>query len=221
MTAWTLFHLVVELSLAAALVVFWLRFRHAKDDPRLSRGLQILQSKISVLEDLSDRTEKQAKQLGQLLSAKTKEIHDKAADVDRHLQKLEVSMAKSLEVAKIFQDRIPHQEIIERQATVKFVEAAKLAHQGFTAEEISERLGISKGEAEIIVGTNSEELLLGGENLPPWVETQELRELEAKFEAVQNAPDSNGLIAHTKQDLPPVPLARPSIQPFRFPRLGE
>ena len=42
----------------------WVKlFKRKQDDPRMSRGLQLLQSKIAVLEDLSDRTELQVKQL--------------------------------------------------------------------------------------------------------------------------------------------------------------
>ena len=40
--------------------------RRPKDNPRLSRGLQLLQSKIAVLEDLSDRVDKQANDLTSL-----------------------------------------------------------------------------------------------------------------------------------------------------------
>ena len=60
MSTWTLIQIVFDLFMACGLFVIVMRMNRApKDDPRLSRGLQLLQSKISVLEDLSDRTETQ------------------------------------------------------------------------------------------------------------------------------------------------------------------
>ena len=68
MNAWILFQILVNLILTAGLVTLWIRLgRPAKDDPRMSKGLQLLQSKISILEDLSDRTDTQVQQLTALL----------------------------------------------------------------------------------------------------------------------------------------------------------
>ncbi|MEN0058082.1 MAG: DUF2802 domain-containing protein, partial [Bdellovibrio sp.] len=60
MSFWLLIQVLVNLILFAGVIGVWIRLsRPAKDDPRLSKGLQLLQSKIAVLEDLSDRTETQ------------------------------------------------------------------------------------------------------------------------------------------------------------------
>ena len=65
---WNLFQICFDLLVVAAGTVIFIRLnKPAKDDPRLSKGLQILQTKISILEDLSDRTETQVSQLTALL----------------------------------------------------------------------------------------------------------------------------------------------------------
>jgi len=57
---WILLQVVFDFLALAGVVAVWIKItRPSKDDPRLSRGLQLLQTKISVLEDLSDRTETQ------------------------------------------------------------------------------------------------------------------------------------------------------------------
>ncbi len=144
--------------------------RAPKDDPRLSRGLQLLQSKISVLEDLSDRTELQVTQLTLILESKAREVQMKVELADRHVHEIRVSMDRSLEVASIFQDKIPHKEIIERQNTIKYVQAARLAHSGLSAEQIANQVDLPRGELEFIISVNRDRLMFTESELPEWVQ---------------------------------------------------
>lgn len=169
MTFWGLVQIFFDLLLIAATGFMWMRLnRPAKDDPRLSRGLQLLQSKIAVLEDLSDRTETQVSQLTALMEQKIRDIQAKLLAADKHIQKIDSATSKSLEVAKIFQDKIPHQEIIERQNTIKYVKAARMAHQGIALDEIASQVDLSRGEIEFIAKVNREQLQFSEEDLPEW-----------------------------------------------------
>ena len=142
----------------AAIYVLWIRLHKApSDDPRLTKGLQLLQSKIAVLEDLSDRTETQVNQLTALMENKIREIQTKIIDADRMVNAIEMKIQKSMEVAKIFQDKIPHKEILDRQFTIKYVKAAKLAHQGLSSEEISKQVDLTLAEIELILKLNKEQ----------------------------------------------------------------
>ena len=166
---WMLTQIILDLFIVVAVSGLWIkRARSPQEDPRLSRGLQLLQTKISILEDLSDRTETQVHQLTALMEVKVKEIQDKMKQADKHLQEMEVSRTKSQEVAKIFQDRIPHAEIIDRQNTIKYVNAARLAHQGKSVDEISRMVDLSRGELEFIVKVNRDKLQFSEEDLPEW-----------------------------------------------------
>lgn len=173
MSFWVLVQVLVNLLLLAGFGFIWFRLARApKDDPRMSRGLQLLQSKISVLEDLSDRTETQVAQLTALLEQKCREVQNLVAQSEKQMQKIEGSMAKSMDVAKIFQDKIPHQEIIERQNTVKYVKAARMAHQGASIEEIASSVDLSRGEIEFIAKVNRDQLQFSEADLPEWTKEE-------------------------------------------------
>ena len=165
----TLIQVVFDIFAALGFFIILMRMSRApKDDPRLSRGLQLLQSKISVLEDLSDRTEVQVGQLTAILEQKSREVQAKVQLAEQSVHEIRVSMERSLDVAKIFQDKIPHQEIIERQNTIKYVQAARLAHQGLSVDEIAEKVDLPKGEVEFIAKVNRDQLLFNEEQLPAW-----------------------------------------------------
>jgi Protein of unknown function (DUF2802). len=167
---WVLSQVLVNIILLAGIVGMWVRLnRPPKDDPRLSKGLQLLQSKIAILEDLSDRTETQVTQLTALLEQKVKDIQAKIQSSEKQISKIDQSMQKSLEVAKIFQDRIPHTEILERQNTIKYVKAARLAHQGLSVDEIAAQItDLSRGEIEFIAKVNRDQLMFCEDSLPEW-----------------------------------------------------
>lgn len=172
---WFLLQILVNLILVAGVVGLWIRLnRPVKDDPRLSKGLQLLQNKIAVLEDLSDRTETQVNQLTALLEQKVKDIQNKIQAADKQVAKIDQSMQKSLEVAKIFQDRIPHTEILERQNTIKYVKAARLAHQGLSVDEIAGQVDLSLGEIEFIAKVNRDQLMFCEDSLPEWIQDEDL-----------------------------------------------
>lgn len=172
MSTWPLVQIVFDIFMALGLFVVIMRMSRApKDDPRMSRGLQLLQSKISVIEDLSDRTEMQVNQLAALLESKAREVQAKVQLAEQTVHEIRVAMERSLDVAKIFQDKIPHQEIIERQNTIKYVQAARLAHQGSSVEEIVEQVGLPKGEVEFIAKVNREQLMFKEDQLPSWAQS--------------------------------------------------
>lgn len=155
----------------AVLVVWRKASRTSHDDPRLSRGLQLLQSKISILEDLSDRTDQQVKTLTALLERRSQNLQDQMSEAERHVSTIRKSMDQSLEVAKIFQDKIPHEEIIERKNTIKYVQAARLAHQGASVEAIRAQVDLPDAELDFLVKMNREGLTFSEEQLPSWAQT--------------------------------------------------
>jgi hypothetical protein len=172
MSIWTLIQIVFDIFMACGLFVVVMRMNRApKDDPRMSRGLALLQSKIAVLEDLSDRTEQQVSGLVSILETKAREVQAKVELADRHVNEIRVSMERSLEVASIFQDKIPHKEIIERQNTLKYVTAARLAHSGMSIEDISLRVDLPRGELDFIASVNRDRLMFNEDSLPEWAKT--------------------------------------------------
>ena len=191
MNAWMLLQIILDLILGLGLFIIFKKSNKApKDDPRLSRGLQLLQSKIAILEDLSDRTEVQVSQLTALIDQKAREVQSKIQAADKQIQAIQGSMEKSLEVAKIFQDKIPHEEIIERQNTMKYIQAARMAHKGLSVEQIREEVDLPAGELDFIVKVNRNQLMFAEEELPAWAQEQG-QEQETDVTAAPAATSSN------------------------------
>ncbi len=169
MSIWTLLQIVFNLAVLANVAALWMRMRRPpQDDPRLSRGLQLLQTKITVLEDLSDRTDAQVKQLTALLDQKNRMLQNKILEAEQQVLKIDHSMHKSMEVAEIFQDKIPHQEILERQRTVEYVKAARMANSGLSVDEIAASVHLPREQIELIAKFNREQLMFDETALPEW-----------------------------------------------------
>lgn len=166
---WWLLQVSLDVALLTFAFVVWQRFkRPPQEDPRLSRGLQLLQSKIAILEDLSDRTDKQVAQLLSLLEQKGRFVQKTLLDAESEIQKIDQATRRSKEVAEIFQDKIPHAEIIERQNTIKYVKAAQLAHSGVSPDEIVRQTELPLGEVEFIAKVNKDQMMIDTERLPEW-----------------------------------------------------
>jgi hypothetical protein len=201
---WYLIQVLVDVLFLASVSVVWFRLnRPAKDDPRLSKGLQLLQSKIAILEDLSDRAETQSAKISALIDVKIKEVKSQIEEAEKQVRKVEVSMTKSLEVAKIFQDKIPHQEILERQNTIKYVKAARMAHQGSTVDEIAQEVDLSRGEIEFISTVNKDQLQFSEEALPDWAKDSEhVSNDDFKVGGVHQAVEAQPLAKQTEKPEP-------------------
>lgn len=172
MSFWMLLQVVINLFLIAGIAALWIRGQKKKEeDPRLSKGLQLLQSKIAVIEDLSDKTEHQVQRITLLLDQKCKEVQARIQEADQQLARIDQNVKKSLDVAQIFQDKIPHHEIIERQNSLKYIQAAKLANQGLSSEEIAKQVDLTIGEIDFICKVNKQELQFDDDNLPGWAQS--------------------------------------------------
>lgn len=174
---------LVCLCLSVAVGFLWVLInRPAQDDPRLSKGLQILQSKIAILEDLSDRADSQVNQLVNLIEKKANELQQKIQESSRQLSLIDLSMKKSMEIAKIFEDKIPHEQIMERKNSIKYIQAAKLAHAGHTREEIQSNVDLTPAEIDFIIKVNREQLMFSEEDLPAWAQAEESSKNSTKTE---------------------------------------
>lgn len=195
LSLWVLLQILVNLFFVAGFVFIWARLRREpSEDPRLSRGLQMVSSKIAILEDLSRQTDTQSQQIYALIEQKAKQLLEQIEKSDEQIAKIEFAQQKSLEVAQIFQDKIPHEEIRHREQTMKYIEVARMAHEGKTANEIHEEIGLSLGEIELIMKLNKDNFHLQEAMLPSW--TGEKRSDLAS----QTTSERNQLAAHDKSE---------------------
>lgn len=183
----------LNIFLLAGVGVAYVRLREKKeDDPRMSYGLRMLQAKIAVLEDLSDKTDMQVQRLIQLLDQKMAGVKVVTQTADQQIKEIQEALQKALEVAEAFQSQVPIQALSERQDTNKYIKAARMSHSGSSVEEIQEQVDLPPAELELIKKVNSSELRFSEENLPAWAESSQEDDV---FEVPQVSSESLDQIA--------------------------
>ena len=167
MGLWSLLQLMVDVGLILGLGILWYRFkRPAAEDPRLSRGLQLLQSKIAVLEDLSDRTDHQVKTLSHLLDQKAMALQGQMMESENQVRKIEQTFEKKRSaLEEITNERV----MIERDDTAKYVHAAQMAHSGVSIENMQKEVELPREQLELISKMNKQQLMYDQAQLPSWV----------------------------------------------------
>lgn len=189
---WLLTLTLINLLLITFIIFNWfIRAKINQDDQRLTKGLQLLQNKISILQDLSDKSDEQVRRWVHLIEQKSTDVQSKLMQSDEKIEQIECVLSKALDVSKIFYDQVPHAEIVERQKTSKYVQAAKLANQGFTADQIAQKIELGGAEIDMIIKMNREKLQFSEENLPAWVQ-----QINSNQDAISNEPQ---MTAHQQE----------------------
>ena len=161
-TIWFLLQVLVNLFLIAGVTVCLIKsFKEKEDDPRLTQGLRLLQSKISILEDLSDHTENQVKQLMTLLEKKLQEVRGTMGQVDQYMGEVDRSIKKSQQMAQQIQKEMAPDKIVEKKLENKYIQAAQLAHKGHRVDDIVHALNLPKAEVELIAKVNRKKCVYG------------------------------------------------------------
>jgi len=172
--------------------VMWARLkRPPQEDPRMSRGLQLLQSKIAVMESLSDKTEAQFSNINSLIDKKTEKLQKILIKSEDQMSRLDTAMTKSMDVAEIFQDKIPHEDVIERKNSVQLITAARMAHAGHSIEEIVDKVKLPKPQVELICKVNKNDLIFDKDSLPEWVQKMESEQLDFVEDEAQAHPEAS------------------------------
>lgn len=155
MSIWFVVQLLVNIGFLLGLSLCLAKvFRKQEDDPRLTQGLRLLQSKISILEDLSDHTDNQVKQIMTLLDKKLTEVRGTMGQVHEHMQEVGRSIQEGQRRAEQICQDLTTEQVIEKKIESKYIQAARLAHQGLPVEEIVERLQLPRAEVALIVKVN-------------------------------------------------------------------
>lgn len=161
MTSLVLFQLIVNILLFAFIGLLWSRLRHLTgDEGRLKQGLQILTTKIAILEDLGQKVDEQSQQTLKILDLKKEAI-------ESLLEKAIATMHQIDE--KTSQVTVNSEALVERDNAIKFTKAALLANKGVSAAEIAQQVGLGIQESELIYSLNSQHLQFKLEDLPGWM----------------------------------------------------
>jgi DNA-binding protein H-NS len=152
---WFLVQLVINVFFLLGLSLCIAKlFKKQEDDPRLTQGLRLLQSKISILEDLSDHTETQVKQLMTMLDKKMGEVRATMNSVNQHMHEVDRSIQQGQKMAEQIYQEINPDKMIEKKIENKYIQAARLAHQGWSVAQIVEQLSLPRAEVDLIVKVN-------------------------------------------------------------------
>jgi hypothetical protein len=182
---WLLTLSLMNVLLMTVVLFSWLtKNKNRVEDQRLTKGLQLLQNKISILQDLSDKSDEQVRKWVHLIEQKSNEVQNQLIMADDKIVQIEGALSKALDVSKIFYEQVPHAEIAERQKTSQYVQAAKLAHQGFSADQIGQKIDLSMAEIEMIIKMNRDHLQFSEENLPAWINTDTSSDNERQSQEV-------------------------------------
>jgi len=210
---WVFIQVLFNVGIVFFAIAFWFKLtKSPKDDPRLSRGLQMLQSKISVCEDLNDRVDHLSQQAIRNLEQKSKDLQSQINLAQSVLQQIEVKIEKCLETAKLIREQIPHEEMIQQKNSLKYVQAAKMANQGRTVEEIVSKLNLSFAEVELIHKLNRKNLQFSEDHLPDWIS----REVTTTSDQNQKI---NHVVEETKTQDQKMKDLTARIKQVQFPRI--
>src|ERR1700722_17416202 len=93
--------LQVVLDLGFIATATWLLIDRSKsktmEDPRLSRGLQLLSSIIAILQDLMDRSETMSRSINKRREGKKADIQERMEEVEVYLHKIQQATTRSQE----------------------------------------------------------------------------------------------------------------------------
>lgn len=172
---WLLLLTTFNLMLLAILSInLFLKVKEKKEDQRLTKGLQLLQNKISILEDLSDKTDEQVRKLVHVLDQKTNELRVCTAEADAQLAEVNEAFTKNSELYQMnLQLQQQTMKDPHKTKTQLYVNAAKLAYQGYTVEQIAQHIDLSPAEIQMIVKVNKDQLQFAEDQLPQWAQSQQ------------------------------------------------
>ncbi|MFN8945333.1 MAG: hypothetical protein ACK5WZ_12020 [Pseudobdellovibrionaceae bacterium] len=229
---WVLVLVIFDILLLFGFILIWGKIiRSKEDDPRLSRGLQMLSSKLAILEDLSQRTDTQVEQVTTLIDRKIQQVSEAIELCEKQMVHIQKAQQKSSDIAQIFQDKIPHQEIIERQTTLKYVQAAKMIQEGKTIDEVQMSIGLSFGEIELIANMDVDYLKNIENQVSQWKRThvdflptaQEALKVETTVAPVtrtkKNSEEKMKELSDKFSRMPDLQPQQKNVKYFQFPKI--
>lgn len=158
----TLLNIILLAGLSFSL---FLRVKEKKEDIKLTKGLQLLQNKLSILQDLSDRTDEQVQKVVHLLDQKTQEMRALIKESDLMMDELTIMAEKSVNQRTTEKS----EPATDNSKAAIIVKAAQLAHAGASLEQIRQETQLSPSEIQMIMAVNKNQLQFAADQLPAWL----------------------------------------------------
>lgn len=72
----------------------FIRVKEKKEDQRITKGLQLLQHKIAILQDLSDKADEQVQRLVHVLDNKSTELRRTTAEANKAMSEIQIGLSQ-------------------------------------------------------------------------------------------------------------------------------
>ncbi len=169
---WIALAALFTFQLACFTIIYIRVNKRPAENNRFREGLQMIEGKLNALQDFLEYVDGQVQKMQELISVKSQQLDSQLHNLDQENQKIDNSLLRAKETLDLFQERIPHEEFLDRKNSIKYVKAARMAHQGMSLSEIAKQIDIPMNELELICKLNKESLMITGEDLPDWLETE-------------------------------------------------
>ncbi len=167
---WFLTQLFFDLVLLFAIGLLFGKLKQTVgDDGRIRQGLQILQNKIAILEDLQQKIDEQFKALSQILDIKNKKMDESVLMASSLIKTLEIKIQEGNKILLDLPDNLKININHEDEQTLIYARAAIISSRGgedVSPLQLSTHLGISYEEAELIYKLNHKGLQFDITSLP-------------------------------------------------------
>lgn len=191
----TLFNIILLAGLSFSI---FLRVKEKKEDQKLTKGLQLLQNKLSILQDLSDRTDEQVHKLVHLLDSKSADIRIAMKEANHLLEEVRTAPAQYIQQAA----QPANDSAAYNAKSAAVVKAAQLSNAGADIEQIIQETELNRSEVEMIMAVHRHNLQFSAESLPDWaqettsISNQELDEFsKALMQQQYSKPASSSMAA--------------------------
>lgn len=223
----TLFNIILLAGLSFSI---FLRVKEKKEDQKLTKGLQLLQNKLSILQDLSDRTDEQVHKLVHLLDSKSVEIRSTMKEANHLLE--EIRTAPIEQSQQMNQSPSSTDAAAYNAKSAAVVKAAQLSHAGANIEQIIQETELNRSEVEMIMAVHKHNLQFSAEHLPDWtqettsISNQELDEFsKALMQQQYHKPASPNMAALVEVVAPAQPTKKAdaevsNVRPFEFRKIN-
>ena len=160
MSVWLIIQILLNVTFFVGLLFCLVKIqKDREEDIRMAQGLRLLQSKISVLEDLSDHAEVQSKKIMSLLDSKMNEARGVLEPLDAGLGEIHQALAKGETIKKHLSEELPHDRLFDQQQKGKYLQAAQLSHQGWSPEDIARQLELPLAEVLLVQKVNKKKII--------------------------------------------------------------
>ncbi len=214
---WIAIAAIFTFQLASFAIIYVRISRRPRETHGVREGMDLIESKLNALQDFLESADSQVRKMQELISVKSQQLDLQMQELTQESHKIGNSLLKAQETIDLFQERIPHEEFLDRKNAVNYVKAARMAHEGISLAEIARQIDIPMNELELICKLNKDSLMMTNEDLPSpefMIPTKTISGFSPPLQQV--SPELSSLGERFRNPTPTAPTSLPSPAPAKF-----